>query len=170
VYIKSYELGVLLLPSLLAHGGDEGAGGGSSGTSGGGAGGGDARAGGAGAGGGAGSSGSGSGNGNGGGGGVAAPRLCAPHGPARDPAVLPAGSVVVPLPYKLPPTPYAPQEIVWCSQDSGQVPHTQAAAPPDRHGRHPGEPHGGFYGDHAIGKQLAARTARANRGGAGARV
>lgn len=153
LYIKSYELGVLLLPSLLprtdvgvssSSGGSGAAAAGSSAAAGG-------------------------GNGGAGGGG-ATPRPClwAPRAGDANAAPPPPGSVTVPLPYSLPPKPYAPHDITWSTTDGRHLPRSQAAVPPDRHGRYPGEPSSGHYGPSSISKQLAERT-RAKAQASGAR-
>lgn len=120
LYIKSYELGVLLLPSLLppapasaAH------------------------------------------SGGGAGDGTHAPCLCAPRAGDAPP---PPGSVVVPLPYSLPPRPYAPGDITWSTNDCGRLPSTQTAERADRHGRMPWSDSSGYYGQTAIGKLLLEQT------------
>lgn len=114
LYIKSYELGVLLTPSLLpAHQRDAGGGTAS----------------------------------------LWAPRAGGPPAPA--------GACVVPLPYSLPPVPYAAADIIWSTSDGNHLPHTQANARADRHGRVPGQGRsGGYYGEGAIGRALANATMR----------
>ena len=71
-----------------------------------------------------------------------------------------AGALVVPLPYSLPPKPYVPNDIPWSTNDAGQLPRTQANARPDRHGRVPGQSGGGYYGAHCQGKLAAERVWR----------
>ena len=112
LYIKSYELGVLLLPSLLPTGSE---------------------------------------------------LRCA----SKQGGEPPANSLIVPLPYSLPPRPYGQQDRIWCSSDGQQLPLSQHAAPPDRHGRHAGEPgSGGNYGPRcwgAVSVERARATAKRAR-------
>jgi len=82
--------------------------------------------------------------------------LCAPKLGGKPP---PAGAVLVPLPFSLPPTPYRAGDVVWSTTDGGRLPHTQVAVQADRHGRLPGD-EGHFYENRATGRQLAEATAR----------
>jgi hypothetical protein len=71
-----------------------------------------------------------------------------------------AGALVVPVPYSLPPKPYAPNDVPWSTNDAGHLPRTQANARPDRHGRVPGQSGGGYYGANCQGKLAAERVRR----------
>ena len=76
---------------------------------------------------------------------------------------LPEGAWALPIPYALPPTRYTSTDIVWSSTDGGnppRLPRSQTAVRPDRHGRLPGEASGGHYGPLAVGRVLAEETRR----------
>ena len=81
------------------------------------------------------------------------------------PGPLHVGSVVVPLPYSLPPTPYGPHDVPWSTSDGGQhAPRWMATIGADRHGRMIGQPHGGMYGSGAWAYEVLARVQRAHGG------
>ena len=140
LYIKSYELGVLLLPSLLgASGATDSSAGASAAASA------DSAA--------ASSSSSSSPS--------PAPSLYAPPR-AGDPP-LPSGAVVVPLPYSLPPTPYAATDEPWSTSNGQDAPAWAHVAGADRHGRSIGQAHGGFYGPDCWGRTVTLSLASPNR-------
>ena len=67
----------------------------------------------------------------------------------------PPGATIVPLPYSLPPLPHGASDRIWTGSDGRMLPACLCTARADRHGRHPGDPHGGHYGAGAIGRVLA---------------
>ena len=139
LYLKSYELGVLLLPSLLPR--PTPPGGPVSGSA-------DAT--------------SSDANATSAAATQATPRLPGYYAPRVGDAPPPAGSWGLPVPYALPPHSYAPSDVIWSTTegDGRWLPRTQAAERADRHGRYPAESGGGFYGSQATGRVLAEETRR----------
>ena len=48
-------------------------------------------------------------------------------------------------------------DIMWSSTDDQRLPRSLAAAPADRHGRVPGQDHGGHYGPNGVGRVLVEK-------------
>jgi tyrosyl-DNA phosphodiesterase-1 len=116
LYIKSYELGVLLLPSLLTASVDA----------------------------------------------TAAAAVAAPvaglYAAPRAGDLQPEGSVVVPLPYSLPPRPYTSTDVPWSWSDGQHAPAWVHTAGADRHHRVIGQDHGGMYHRTSWGREAVERA------------